>query len=73
MAKTATVSYSPDHKEIEVVVPQGTKSADLPQLLSVVISKAVLSGLGRPCTTCHSGDHFLVREALASVINVDLD
>jgi len=73
MAKIAQVGYSQAQKAIEVVVPQGTKSADLAKVLSVVLVPGVVGKLPRTCNTCTSGDHLLIREQLDAVINVDLE
>ena len=73
MAKIAQVGYSKANKVIEVVVPKGTKSADLAKTLSVVLATGVIGKLPRGCAGCHSGDHFLIREQLDEVINVDLE
>ena len=73
MAKMAQVGYSKAQKTIEVVVPHGTKSADLGHVLSVVLSKGIVGRLPRGCNTCTSGDHLLIRELLDEVINVDLE
>ena len=72
MAKIAQVGYSKTQKAIEVVVPHGTKSADLAKVLSAVLTKGVIGRLPRGCTTCTSGDHLLIREQLDEVINVEL-
>jgi len=73
MAKTAEVSYSKETRQIEIVVPRGTKTAELSDLVKIVFGTGVIGGVHRPCTTCTSGDHLLIREALADVIQVDLD
>jgi hypothetical protein len=72
MATTVQVGYSEAEKVIEVVVPKGTKSAELAKILSVVVVPGVIGRLPRPCTTCTSGDHWVIREELDAVINVDL-
>ncbi|HEV2957357.1 MAG TPA: hypothetical protein VGX95_14660 [Xanthobacteraceae bacterium] len=73
MAKTAQVGYSKAEKAIELIVPKGTKHADLAKILSVVLVPGVIGKLPRPCNTCTSGDHWLIREELDAVINVNLD
>lgn len=67
--RVAEVGYSKELHRIEVTVPHGTKTAELRNIVS-----AGFAGLGhRPCTTCISGDHLLVREELADTIQVDLE
>lgn len=73
MAKIAHVGYSSTRKAIEVAVPHGTKSAELSHVLSAALAKGIVGKLRRPCTTCFSGDHLLIREQLEEVINVDLE
>jgi hypothetical protein len=69
----AEVGYSKDLNRIEVVVPHGTKSADLSKVMGVLFSKDIISRLPRGCTHCTSGDHLLIRERLENVIRVDLN
>jgi hypothetical protein len=69
MAK-AEVSYSPETKQIKIVVPHGTKSAELGKIIELCTRPGIVR---RPCTTCYSGDHFLVAEELADTTTVDLD
>ena len=66
------LSYSKEYNRIELVVPQGTKTASLGKLFEV-ISREALARLPRGCPTCTSGDHLLVREQLDNVVRVDLD
>lgn len=72
MAK-ASLSYSKDTKAIELVVPRGTKSADLTSILKSVLAPSAIGRLPRGCHGCHSGDHFVIREELADTIQVDLE
>ena len=69
----AQIGYSKEHNRIEIVVPHGTKTADLSKYMAVLFSSNIISRLPRGCQTCTSGDHLLVREELADVIQVDLD
>jgi hypothetical protein len=71
--RIAEVGYSKDQHRIEVVVPHGTKAHELSDMLAVVLGGGIIGRLPRPCTTCTSGDHLFVREALESMISVDLD
>jgi hypothetical protein len=70
--RVAELSYSKDYNRIELVVPHGTKSAQLGKMLEV-LSREALARLPRGCPQCTSGDHLLIREQLENVIRVDLD
>jgi hypothetical protein len=70
--RVAELQYSKDYGRIELVVPHGTKLADMPKILDSIARTALLR-LPRGCNTCTSGDHLLVREQLEHVIRVDLD
>jgi hypothetical protein len=72
-ARAAEIGYSKELHRIEVLVPHGTKAAELGVIMSNILSGGIIGRLPRPCTTCTSGDHWLVREALESTISVDLD
>ena len=72
MAK-ASISFSKDTKALELVVPRGTKSADLSSVLKSVLVPGVIGRLPRGCPTCTSGDHWVIREELADTIQVDLE
>ncbi len=72
-ARVAEVGYSKDLNRIEVVVPHGTKTANLGEVLGVLFSKDIVARLPRGCSACTSGDHLLIRERLEEVIRVDLD
>ena len=69
----AQIGYSREHNRIEVIVPHGTKTADLSKYMAVLFSNNIISRLPRGCQTCTSGDHLLIREELADVIQVDLE
>jgi hypothetical protein len=69
----AEIGYSQDLRRIELVVPHGTKTTELSAIMSIVFRKEFIGRLPRGCTACTSGDHLLVREELADVIEVDLD
>lgn len=69
MAK-AQVSYSPETREVKIVVPRGTKSADLAKIVELCVRPGIIQ---RPCNTCTSGDHWLIAEELADVTQVNLD
>ena len=69
MAK-AQVSYSEATKEIKVIVPRGTKSADLAGIIELCYRPGIVR---RPCTTCTSGDHLVVAEELPDITLVDLN
>ena len=67
--RVVEVGYSKDRRNLEVVVPAGTRTADLPRLFG----PDFLARLPRGCEACISGDHLLIRERLENVIRVDLD
>jgi hypothetical protein len=69
----AEVGYSKDLRRIELVVPHGTKTAELGAIMSTVFRGDILGRLPRGCQTCTSGDHLFVREQLEEVITVNLD
>ena len=71
MAKTAEVSYSKEDRQIQVVVPRGTKTADLPRIVELCCRPGLIPV--RPCNTCTSGDHWLIREEVADAVQVNLD
>jgi hypothetical protein len=66
----AQVSYSPETREIRVVVPRGTKTHDMAKIIELVAKPGIVR---RPCNTCTSGDHFLIQEELAEVTQVNLE
>ena len=72
-SRLAELQYSGDQGRIELVVPFGTKTAELGSLLGSDILREALGRLPRGCNACHSGDHFLIRERLENVIRVDLE
>ena len=69
----AKVSYSKERRQIELVVPKGTKTEHLSTIMAAVFRPGALGGLGRGCQTCTSGDHLTVREELEQMIEVNLD
>ena len=69
MAK-AQVSYSPETRELKVVVPHGTKSAEMAKIIALCCKPGIVR---RPCNTCTSGDHLLITEELADVTQVNLE
>jgi hypothetical protein len=69
----AHVGYSKERRAIELVVPFGTKTTELSAIMSAVFRPGVLGPLGRGCQTCTSGDHLVVREELAELIEVNLE
>jgi hypothetical protein len=68
----AEVGYSKETRRTEVVVPRGTKVAELAKAIEF-LTRDVLSKLPRGCTNCISGDHLIIRERLDPVIRVNLD
>ncbi len=71
--KVAGVGYSKAKKTIEVVVPNGTKTTEIPAIIGGLINGGIIGRLPRGCNTCTSGDHWYIREQLDEVINVDLN
>jgi hypothetical protein len=67
------VGYSSEKHQIELVVPHGTKMAELADIIVVIFGGGGVKIPERPCNTCTSGDHFLVRERLQHIVEVDLD
>jgi hypothetical protein len=70
MAK-ATVSYSEETKTVEIVVPRGTKGADIGRIME--LARTTLFPNPRLCGTCFSGRIYNVREEPSQVAEVDLD
>lgn len=68
----AEVGYSKEHREIQLLVPHGTRVADLAKTIDF-LTRDVFTKLPRGCTACTSGDHLIIRERLEHVIRVDLD
>jgi hypothetical protein len=72
-AKVAELGYSKHTNQFDLVVPQGTKTADLHNILGSLQSGGFVGRLPRGCNTCLSGAQFNIRERLQEVINVDLE
>jgi hypothetical protein len=66
----ATLGYSKS-AGLELVVPAGTKLADLGKVLQQIDVSAV-ARLPRGCNACISGHPFNIREAYEAVINVEM-
>jgi len=73
MKHSAKIGYSNERREIQLTVPNGTKTEKLGAILSTVLKQNILSRLPRGCQTCTSGDHFVIREELAELIEVNLE
>lgn len=71
--QVAELGYSTELKSIELVVPHGTKMAELSKIINSLNESGIIGRLPRGCNTCTSGDHFNVRERLEEVIRVDLN
>lgn len=67
----AKLGYSPRTGELELVVPFGTKFADLGKVLQQ-IDMSALARLPRGCTACISGHPFNIHEEYEEVVNVEL-
>ena len=72
-AQVAEIGYSKQTNQLELVVPHGTKSADLHKIIDSLQSKGFVARLPRGCNTCLSGAQFNIRERLEEVIRVDLN
>lgn len=70
--REAEIGYSKETREIQVIVPHGTKLAELARVIDFM-AQDVFAKLPRGCTNCTSGDHLVIRERLENVIKVDLD
>jgi hypothetical protein len=68
----AELQYSPEYNRMELVVPQGTKIADLAKVIDA-IGKGKFGNLPRGCLACTSGDNLIIRERLENVIRVNLE
>ena len=68
--RRAVLGYS-KNGQFELVVPAGTKIADLGKLFEQIDVSAI-ARLPRGCNTCISGHPFNIREAYEEVINVEL-
>jgi len=72
-AKVAEISYSKQTNQFDLVVPHGTKTADLHSIIGSLQSGGFVGRLPRGCNTCLSGSQFNIRERLQEVISVDLE
>jgi hypothetical protein len=72
-AKIAEIGYSKETNQFELVVPHGTKTAELHSIISSLQTKNLVARLPRGCNTCLSGSQWNIRERLQEVINVDLN
>ena len=73
MANVAQLGYSKETNQLELVVPHGTKTADLHTIVTSLQKNGIIARLPRGCNTCLSGSQFNIREKLQEVINVDLE
>jgi hypothetical protein len=71
-SRVAELQYSQKLGRIELVVPNGTKVAQIAKLKEALFGD-VLKGIPRGCTACISGESLLIREQLENVVRVDLD
>jgi hypothetical protein len=70
--RTAELQYSPEYARLELVMPHGTKTAELAKLRDILFTDLV-ARLPRGCPACLSGDSLLIRERLENVLHVDLE
>jgi hypothetical protein len=73
MPRIGELGYSEKYKQIELVVPHGTRMKDLGAIWTKIFNNDLAARLPRGCPNCHSGDHFFVRERLEHVLQIDLD
>jgi hypothetical protein len=71
--RVAKIGYSTERREIQLTVPAGTKTEKLSAILATVARQNIIDRLPRGCQTCTSGDHFVIREDLAELIEVNLE
>lgn len=70
--RLAEIGYSEKYSRVELVLPYGTKAADLAKFGERLFGDFILK-LPRGCQACLSGEPFFIRERLEHVLNVDLD
>jgi hypothetical protein len=68
---TAELGFSPRTSQLELVVPYGTKFADLGKIFHQLDASA-LARLPRGCNACISGHPFNIRERFEEIISVEL-
>jgi hypothetical protein len=68
----AELQYSPEYRRIELVVPYGTKMAELGRIKETLFTD-IINRLPRGCQPCLSGEPLFIRERLEHVIQVDLE
>ena len=71
--RIAEIGYSKELGRLDVVVPHGTRFADLSKIFERLAHDDLVGRLPRGCLQCTSGDHLNIREQLEHVIKVDLD
>lgn len=71
--RIAEIGYSKDMQRLDIVVPHGTRFADLAKIFDRLSADDLVGRLPRGCLQCTSGDHLNIRERLEHVIQVDLD
>ncbi len=69
--RLAELGYSPEYNRLELVMPYGTKVAELAKIRETLFGD-LIGRLPRGCPTCISGDSLLIRERLENVLFVDL-
>ena len=69
--RKAVLGYSPKTGHMELIVPFGTRFADLASVLQQIDVSAI-ARLPRGCNACISGHPFNIREAYEEVVNVEL-
>jgi hypothetical protein len=70
--RLAELGYSEKYGKVELVVPNGVKSAELAKFSDRIFGQLVAQ-LPRGCQACLSGESFNIRERLEHVLQVDLE
>jgi hypothetical protein len=70
--RLAELGYSEKYGKVELVLPHGTKTAQLAKLSDRLFAD-IFTKLPRGCQACLSGESFIVRERLEHVLHVDLE
>jgi hypothetical protein len=71
-SNVAELGYSKDTNSVELILPHGTKTADLHAVINKLQTSNIVSRLPRGCNTCLSGANWNIKERLEWVVRVDL-
>jgi len=72
--EVAEIHYTTETRipTIELIVPHGTRLADVVRSLETVSSEIISRISPRGCQTCTSGTHLVIRERFENVVRVNL-